>query len=735
MSRLAIKTEKLDVEQEEIGIESRTAVAEEGGFGRQQEHRKGATALTSMSNLVGAGKKQFEVGRNITTRQLQQNSPQYTAALKGNSGGKGAGGGGDTNSGQINSNQHEINSTSKAALPKSRCGEVFVSNNARQWTFICTYCNKSTRDIGEFICHIKIKHLGGFTDDPDETDDGDCDGYQPTNFYEQDQDYMDCSNYLDVNVHTEAEDYNLNGHEQPATYRDHQPQRHAKVAAVPGATRPCGASKKEVNKPKRLNSVDVDETNDDETLRTLGGGSSGFDNTSNQKESAAQWRADPANFQSYSSNKYDYNASTPEVKLKNKIENGSSTADFDASDYAFGKEDFDTGGVGGPYEIDDDDDYDNQLLIAPNDSMDASILGSALADYSGGGLGVDGMKAKRRQIRGTAYCALCNKTFQYYSLYRNHMIKHSNETPFKCPICKKGFKSKQAIRYHMNTHQKEKQHKCTICSASYGTENHFIAHIMTHENATTFPCMVCGQVMSSSKERDIHMAEHKEERPFRCDFCFKLFRLRHHLSNHLKMHRKYRCDYCKEIFTSAIYLRKPYACPGCENTPAARKDAAANSNNAKRKEGSKNINPLEIFEAVIPGQEPQPGDDYAQMVTDSEGEVENEEDDEEGEVVDDDDNDDENAGDDDDSNSNEQADEDIDENSSGVMKRKHNNDNDDDDDDDDDEDENEEEGYANAAGGKPQLLADTKRYKCKYCPSNYTHPSGLSYHMKHKHLK
>lgn len=41
----------------------------------------------------------------------------------------------------------------------NRCGEIFVANNAKQWTFVCTFCNKSTRDIGDFICHIKMDHL------------------------------------------------------------------------------------------------------------------------------------------------------------------------------------------------------------------------------------------------------------------------------------------------------------------------------------------------------------------------------------------------------------------------------------------------------------------------------------------------------------------------------------------------------------------------------------------------
>lgn len=178
MSKVAIKTEKLDEEQqEEIGIESNVAV--EDGVG-DQEHEKVASS-TDVSSLAEAGKKHLEVGRNtnISMRQLQQNQTQPNVLTKNSAS--------DNGSGLLNPS-NEIISNRKVELPKSRCGEVFVSNNARQWTFICTYCNKSTRDIGEFICHIKIKHLGGFVDDGDETDDGEYEGTQQSNFYEQDQD-------------------------------------------------------------------------------------------------------------------------------------------------------------------------------------------------------------------------------------------------------------------------------------------------------------------------------------------------------------------------------------------------------------------------------------------------------------------------------------------------------------------------------------------------------------------
>lgn len=115
------------------------------------------------------------------------------------------------------------------------------------------------------------------------------------------------------------------------------------------------------------------------------------------------------------------------------------------------------------------------------------------------------VKRNRKQIRGPAYCQLCNKTFQYYCLYRNHMIKHSNCTPYMCQLCKKRFKSKQAIRYHMNTHSREKKvYQCPLCSVSYSTENQLEGHMLDHKSDSGFPRKVCGEIINSDEVREMH---------------------------------------------------------------------------------------------------------------------------------------------------------------------------------------------------------------------------------------
>lgn len=466
---------------------------------------------------------------------------------------------------------------------------------------------------------------------------------------------MDCGNYLDINVHTEPEELNYNGEKYGNKFNRNNQQNYESKWSTP---RRYNQFKPQQQKLQN-NVVQIldDSDNDIEDILETHTSHRGQNKLTLRQQQTHQQNINKASVEA-TTHKWNGN-----VKARSSFDVADDDSNEDLLDYTQMENDCDDDDCDeyGEDNGDPDDDFDNQLLLPSTDSIESSTQSN------------DG-KIKRRQIRGTAYCALCNKTFQYYSLYRNHMIKHSNETPFKCPLCKKGFKSKQAIRYHMNTHQKEKQFKCAICEAGFYTENQFITHILTHENATTYPCMVCGKVLQSEKERDVHLTTHTEERPFRCEFCQKLFRLRHHLSNHLKMHRQYRCDYCKEEFTSAVHLRKPYACVVCENSPEVR-------------EG--NINPLQLFDAVVPPTQPTECVDLAEMVSDS---------DDMGELKPDPD-----------ADEYDDEDEGMDEPSSSRQTSASNS------------------LYANSSTSKK------KPFPCKQCPRAYSHLSGLNYHLRMKH--
>ncbi|XP_005185552.2 gastrula zinc finger protein xFG20-1 [Musca domestica] len=388
----------------------------------------------------------------------------------------------------------------------NHCGEIFVTNNAKKWTFVCTYCQKSTRDIGEFVCHIKFKHMGGIHHSDEDDDDDAADENNATrkahnsmaeDSYNQGQDYFDCTNYLDVNVHIEDSD-----EQQSSSSR----------------------SRKTPNSKTNRNGADVVNLLDEE------------EEEEEQEEEE---------------NKYDNNKTSAQYEYES----------VEDDEQAILIEDADQQNEN-PQHMDEDTNKEFLLQAMGNDND--SLIDDIASMVKGN------KKRNRPHVKGSFSCKLCEKTFQYFSLYRNHMIKHSNFTPFKCEFCDKGFKSKQAIRYHMKTHSTEKEFQCPLCPSNFATSSVFISHVMTHESATCFPCMVCGKILSSEHEREEHVETHSEERPYSCSFCSKRFRQKHHLSNHLKLHCRYRCDFCKVSFNSTQTQRRPYACPSCEDIPEIR---------------------------------------------------------------------------------------------------------------------------------------------------------------------
>ncbi|KAL9878008.1 uncharacterized protein ACN2A1_010612 isoform 1-T1 [Glossina fuscipes fuscipes] len=386
------------------------------------------------------------------------------------------------------------------------CGEIFVTRSARKWTFICTFCNKGTRDIGEFVCHIKLKHLTyPYDEDYDSADieestlttDGASNEGQEKS---QESDYFDYGNYLDVSVHTEIGDISY--------------------------------GKNKLTKSRTLSErifVNKEQQEESNFLPKSLNENAGDDVTN------ADNKNDDINLQKHKDNKLRSNYVAKEGTLENAVER-----EF--------KIEIDERNVVNDNGVDIEMTEENSELQTA--STATSLPSKAHANTpSKDGSGVF-LKRNRKQIRGPAYCQLCNKTFQYYCLYRNHMIKHSNYTPYMCQLCKKRFKSKQAIRYHMNTHSREKkEYQCPL-SVSY----------------SGFPCKVCGEIINSNEAKEMHWRRHTEERPFGCNVCTKRFRLRHHLIHHLKLHSLYRCEFCKEEFSTSQPSQRPYTCPQCEKS-------------------------------------------------------------------------------------------------------------------------------------------------------------------------
>lgn len=371
--------------------------------------------------------------------------------------------------------------------------------------------------------------------------------------------------------------------------------------------------------------------------------------------------------------------------------NANAKVDFDVEQYPHASADI---------YIDDDDDEDMEGEVEGEEGLDnhtgefesdeyITYNPDLAPDMANIDDGVD-ENGKRRKIRGPAFCELCNKTFPFYSLYRNHMIKHSNQTPYECRLCQKRFKSRQAVRYHLSTHQRtNKNYACSICQASYIVHNQYLHHMMNHESPAEniYPCNQCGFVLNSAKQREAHLNIHAKERPFKCQHCEKRFRLRHHLTNHAKLHQQYKCEYCNNVFVGDANQQKPIACQECMQ------NSEAFENNKTASEEQNNLSTAEANETHI-------------LSDDDDDDDEN---DDNGVII-------QNAVDLD--SDGENADDLLLPMKSTPSYESYNK-----------QQQSSDVSSHSSAGGR-----FNKKFKCKYCHRAYSHLSGLNFHVRDKHF-
>lgn len=152
-------------------------------------------------------------------------------------------------------------------------------------------------------------------------------------------------------------------------------------------------------------------------------------------------------------------------------------------------------------------------------------------------------KTKKRSNKNNAnknQCGYCGKLFKSLFAYKNHLLIHTNEKPYKCESCNKDFRTIAALSTHERIHNDYRPYQCDLCLKSFKQMAHLKDHKILHsDNAPQHVCTICQASFLKKSNLKAHTRLHTKEKPFKCADCLAEFSYMHLLQRHAsKVHKR-----------------------------------------------------------------------------------------------------------------------------------------------------------------------------------------------------
>lgn len=167
-------------------------------------------------------------------------------------------------------------------------------------------------------------------------------------------------------------------------------------------------------------------------------------------------------------------------------------------------------------------------------------------------------------------CEICGKRFEEVRSLKNHMLTHSDTTPYHCDQCEGKFKSKDTLRKHKTRVHSKTSYMCDLCGKLFnfkGTLDQHKRKIHT-EKKIIHSCSYCERKFGTLAGHhqhilDVHctpenVSERTNFKVHKCQHCTKMFARKHKWEYHMNVHigsRPYKCVICPAAYPSKSDLR------------------------------------------------------------------------------------------------------------------------------------------------------------------------------------
>lgn len=126
-----------------------------------------------------------------------------------------------------------------------------------------------------------------------------------------------------------------------------------------------------------------------------------------------------------------------------------------------------------------------------------------------------GLSKKQRAGKKIHICQYCDKQFDHFGHFKEHLRKHTGEKPFECSNCHERFARNSTLKCHLTACQtgvgakkgRKKLYECQVCNSVFNSWDQFKDHLVIHTGDKPNHCTLCDLWFMQGNELRRHLSD------------------------------------------------------------------------------------------------------------------------------------------------------------------------------------------------------------------------------------